>query len=218
MSLTEQLATMRAGAKDRIAPDTLHTMRDAMLGLKASGIEDRSLIPGDAAPAFNLPNAKGETVSSGDLLAKGPLVISFYRGGWCPYCNAELRALQQALPELSRLGASLVAVSPETPDHSLSTSEKNELAFEVLSDLGNQTARAFGLVFTLPDALRPIYEKFGIDLEASNGDDTFQLPVPATFVIDRAGIVRRAFVDADHTQRLDPVDVVAALKAIAAGD
>jgi peroxiredoxin len=100
----------------------------------------------------------------------------------------------------------------------LSTTEKNELTFEVLSDKGNQVARAFGLVFALPDALRPVYEKLGIDLNAANGDDTFELPVPATFVIDGDGVVRHAFVDADYTQRLDPVEVVTALREIAADD
>jgi peroxiredoxin len=216
MSLTEKLAAMRAGAKERLAPETFQTMRSAIQSLKDSGIEDRGLKPGSPAPAFALPNARGETVSSGDMLKDGAIVISFYRGGWCPYCNAELRALQEKLPEITDLGASLVAVSPETPDHSLSTAEKNELTFEVLSDRGNRLARDFGLVFTLPDALRPIYEKLGIDLAATNGDETFELPVPATFVIDGKGVVRHAFVDADYTQRLDPVEVVNALRKVAA--
>lgn len=218
MSLTEKLAAMRAGAKERLEPEVFQTMRAATQGLKDSGIEDRSLKPGYRAPAFALPNARGETVASADQLKNGPLVVSFYRGGWCPYCNAELRALQDKLPEITNLGASLIAVSPETPDKSLSTAEKNELSFEVLSDKGNQVARAFGLEFALPEALRPVYEKLGIDLNAANGDDTFELPVPATFVIDSDGVVRHAFVDADYTQRLDPVEVVTALREIAADD
>lgn len=218
MSLTEKLAAMRAGAKERLAPETFQTMRAATQGLKDSGIEDRSLKPGSRAPAFALPNARGETVASTGQLKNGPMVVSFYRGGWCPYCNAELRALQEKLPEIADLGASLVAVSPETPDNTLSTAEKNELTFEVLSDKGNQVARAFGLEFALPEALRPVYEKLGIDLNAANGDATFELPVPATFVIDSDGVVRHAFVDADYTQRLDPVEVVTALREIAADD
>lgn len=218
MSLTEKLAAMRAGAKERIPPETFQTMRAATQGLKDSGIEDRSLKAGSRAPAFALPNAHGETVSSTDVLKNGAMVVSFYRGGWCPYCNTELRALQETLPEITDLGAALVAISPETPDNALSTAEKNALTFEVLSDHGNRVAREFGLVFTLPDALRPIYEKFGNDLAAVNGDDSFELPVPATFVIDGQGVIRHAFVDADYTQRLDPVEVVAALRAIAADD
>jgi len=218
MSLTDKLAAMRAGAKERIPAETLQTMRAATQGLKDAGIDDRSPKPGDAAPDFALPNARGDTVSSDAMRARGPMVVSFYRGGWCPYCNAELRALQEKLPEITDLGASLVAVSPEVPDKTLSTTEKNELSFEVLSDQGNRVARNFGLVFTLPDTLRPIYEKFGIDLAATNGDDSFELPVPATFVIDGKGVVRHAFVDADYTQRLDPVEVVAALREIADDD
>jgi len=187
-------------------------MRQATRNLAASGIVGESVGAGDRAPRFSLPNAKGETVSSADLLAKGPLVVSFYRGGWCPYCNVELKALQERLPEIADLGASLVAVSPETPDHSLATAEVNALAFEVLSDRGNGVARAFGLVFELGDELKPIYEKLGIDLIKRNGDDSYELPLPATYVIAADGTVQMAFVDADYTRRLDPEEVIAALR------
>jgi len=122
--------------------------------------------------------------------------------------------LQRTLPEIEALGAQLVTVSPQLPDNSLSTAEKLDLTFEVLSDVGNRVAREFGLVFTLPEEMRSIYQDFGIDLPAANGDESFELPMPATYVIDKSGIVRLAFVDIDYTRRLDPDDIIDALKKL----
>jgi len=122
--------------------------------------------------------------------------------------------LQLALPRIKELGASLVAVSPQTPDNSVSTAEKMKLTFEVLSDVGNHVARRFGLVFVLPEELRPIYAGFGIDIPAADGDDTFELPIPATYIIDHDRKIRMAFVDADYTQRVDPETVLSALKQV----
>jgi len=126
--------------------------------------------------------------------------------------------LQLELPRLEALGASLVAVSPQTPDNSLSTAERMKLTFEVLSDAGNRVARQFGIVFTLPEELRPIYAGFGIDIPITNGDDTFELPIPATYVIDRDRKIRMAFVDADYTHRVDPEIVLSALKEVRVRD
>lgn len=212
MSFAGELARMREGAASRIAPETLATIHKGITDLISSGIAEKSLKEGDSAPDFALPNATGGTVRLADLRAKGPVVISFYRGGWCPYCNLELKALQQRLPEIAELGASLVAVSPETPDHSLTTAEKHALGFDVLSDEGNAVARRFGLVFEIDDDIKPIYENFGIDLERQNGDGSWQLPIPATYVIDADGSVRKAYANADYTDRLDPADVVATLR------
>jgi peroxiredoxin len=122
--------------------------------------------------------------------------------------------LQRTLPEIEALGAQLVTVSPQLPDNSLSTAEKLDLTFEVLSDVGNRVAREFGLVFTLPEEMRSIYQDFGIDLPGANGDESFELPMPATYVIDKSGIVRLAFVDIDYTRRLDPEDIIDALKKL----
>lgn len=171
---------------------------------------------GDEAPDFTLPDATGRPVTLSNLLDAGPTVLSFYRGGWCPYCNIELRALQAALPDIRQLRGLLLAVSPQTPDASLSTQEKNELEFPVLSDVGNQTAREFGLVFTLPEPLRPIYEDFGIDVPADNGDESFELPTPATYVIDRNRAIRYAFVNADYRQRAEPAEVLGVLRSLGA--
>ncbi|MEM9449042.1 MAG: peroxiredoxin-like family protein [Cyanobacteria bacterium P01_E01_bin.6] len=213
-TLTEQLADTKAAFSSRISAELRQVMGQATADLQSSGIIDRSINVGDRLPTIELPNAAGDTIRIQNLLANGPVVIAFYRGQWCPYCNLELRALQQYLPEFKAAGATLVAISPQTPDNSLSTTEKNELEYEVLSDVGNVVARELGLVFTLPDALRPIYANFGIDLPAHNGDRTFELPVPATYVVAPSGEIVYAFADADYTRRAEPNDILAALKAL----
>ena len=212
MSLKDELDKLRAASAQKFPPETLAVMQGATKDLIASGIAEQSASEGSAAPDFSLPNAHGEPVASGALWEDGPAVVSFYRGGWCPYCNIELKALQDRLPEIEALGARLVAITPETPDKALSTQEKNEIGFDVLSDDGNRVASAFGLTFRLPDAVNQLYKGFGIDLEASNGEASQTLPVPATFVIGKGGKVLKAFVDADYTRRAEPDEVIAALK------
>ena len=212
MPLKDELNKLRAVSAQKFPPETLAVMQGATKDLIASGIAEQSASEGSAAPDFSLPNAHGEPVASEAPWGEGPAVVSFYRGGWCPYCNIELKALQDRLPEIEALGARLVAITPETPDNALSTQEKNEIGFDVLSDDGNRVASAFGLTFRLPDAVNDIYKGFGIDLEASNGEGSQTLPVPATFVIGKGGTVLKAFVDADYTQRLEPEEIIEALK------
>jgi len=213
MNLTQELNEFKAKFKASQPEEIKSVMATATTDLIESKLAENSLGKGDKIPNFSLPNAVGEQVSLDSLLAKGAVVISFYRGGWCPYCNMELRALQQALPEIKDKGATLVAISPETPDSSLSTKEKNELSFEVLSDRNNQLAKKLGLVFTLPESLRPIYNNFGIDIPAYNGDSSFELPLPATYVVATDGTVIYSFADADYTKRLDPKEIITALEA-----
>ena len=214
MSLTDTLAQQQADIVAQLPQEVRDSMSTATANLASSGILEAAISTGATAPDFTLPNATGATVQLSQLLSQGPVVLSFYRGQWCPYCNLELRALQQALPDITAAGATLVAVSPQTPDNSLSTVEKNELTFEVLSDVGNRVAQDYGLVFQLPENLRPIYAGFGIDVPAHNGDDTFHLPIAATYVIATDGTVTHAFVDADYTKRLDPSEIQAALQAL----
>lgn len=214
MNLTEELNQLKQQIQQQLPDDVKATMSQVAKDLVNSAIADRAVNVGDTAPNFTLPNAVGETVALQDLLQSGPVVISFYRGGWCPYCNLELRALQQALPQIRELGATLVTISPQTPDNSLSTAEKHNLEFEVLSDVGNQVAKQYRLVFELPESLRPIYEQMGIDLPAYNGDESFELPIPATYVVNADGTMARAFVDADYKNRLDPQEIVAALRGL----
>jgi peroxiredoxin len=155
-------------------------------------------------PAFNLPSATGAKVSSNELLAKGPLLITFYRGNWCPFCNLALRALQQRLPEIRAKGVELVAISPELPDSSLSTQEKNELEFAVLSDARNKLARELGIVWKQPDSLRPLFKQFDHDLVKQNGDDSLEVPLPAAFLVGQDGVVRNVYIESDYRKRLEP--------------
>jgi len=190
-------------------------MTQADLDLSASGILDRALKAGDRAPHFTLPHSTGGVMSLAGAIKNGPVVLSFYRGGWCPYCNLELRALQKALPDFTALGTSLIAVSPQTPDQSLSTAEKNNLAFAVLSDTSSSIAKAYGIAFNLAEELRPIYTKFGQALPDRNGDGSWVLRLPATYVIDRDGIIAFAYVDVDFRNRLEPATITATLAALA---
>lgn len=144
------------------------------------------------------------------------MIVTFYRGGWCPYCNLELRAYQQALPAIRAAGAELVAVSFERPDHALSTAEKNDLAFTVLSDTGGALASALGIRFTLSDTVRPFYEKAGHALPERNGDGSWALPMPATFVVERGGRIRAAFIEPDYRRRVDPRAALDMLSPMAA--
>ncbi len=214
VKLKEQIDAYDAQKEKTVPAEILTVMSNATDTLKSTQIEDTAIKSGAQAPAFTLPNHLGESRALSTLLESGPVVLSFYRGGWCPYCNLELAALQRALQEIQSIGATLVAISPEIPDNSLSTRDKNGLAFDVLYDKGNKVAESYGLVFELSETLRPIYDKFGIDIPAYNGDKTFQLPIPATYVIDNEGIVQFHFADADYTKRLEPDDVVKALKAL----
>ncbi len=214
MNLTQELKEFKAKFKASQPEEIKSVMATATTDLIESKIAEKSLGKGGKMPDFSLPNAVGDRVTLDSLLAKGAVVISFYRGGWCPYCNMELRALQQALPEIEAKGATLVAISPETPDTSLSTKEKNELSFEVLSDGNNELAKQLGLVFTLPESLRPIYQNFGIDIPAHNGDSTFELPLPATYVVAADGTVVYSFAHADYTRRLDPAEIISALDTL----
>lgn len=213
-SLAQQLREQNEANRERIPAETLAVMDQATAEVASSGIAGSSLGVGAEVPDFELPDATGTKVSLSSLLAEGPVVLAFYRGGWCPYCSTELRALQARLPEITGVGATLVAVSPQTPDASLSSAEKLELAFPVLSDAGNAVAESFGLVFTLSEALREVYAGFGIDLPAANGDDTFRLPIPATYVIRADGTVAWRFADPDYTKRAEPDEVIAALEAL----
>jgi peroxiredoxin len=210
-SLAEQLVAYQAGFKQRVAPERTAMMEAATANLRATGIEQQALQVGARAPELTLPDALNQPVSLSALWQAGPLVLIFYRGGWCPYCNLELRAWQQHLPALEHLGAQLVAVSPQTPDNSLSTAETNELAFSVLSDSALQAATAFGIAFELPAELIELYSRVGNDLPVLHGNGRWVLPLPATYVIDRDGRVVYAHIEADYRERAEPSHVLAAV-------
>lgn len=212
--LAEQLADFQADFQSKAPQDAQATMAAATEALEATGIANRALTVNDKAPDFELPDATGKSVRLSELLKQGPVVINFYRGEWCPYCNLELRAFQNLLPEFKQANATLVAISPELPDHSLSVTEKHSLEFAVLSDVGNKVSRQYGLVFTLDASLQPLYKGFGIDIPTSNGDDSYELPLPATYVIDQSGRIRYGFAEADYTQRAEPQDALAVVNEL----
>ena len=214
MSLFEQIQELQREFMKQVPEEVAKVMQGATERLVQSGIEQRCLKVGEKISPFTLPNATGEMISSETLLAHGPLVIDFYRGGWCPYCNLELKALQDALADIEEQGAQLVAISPNIPDESLNSIEKHALAYEVLSDIKNNVARQFGLVYVLDERLQGIYKEFGIDIPAMNNDESYEIPIPATYVIDKEGIVVSAFAEADYTKREEPSKVIETLKKI----
>ncbi|SAK49183.1 AhpC/TSA family protein [Caballeronia pedi] len=221
MSLQAKLAAFKknfeAGGPPYNAPEWIHEpMHRATNELIASGAANRAKKVGDVAPTFILQDADGNTVSSTELLTKGALVISFYRGVWCPYCNIELQSLQEALPTIRELGGNLVAISPQTAPNSRRSARENKLDFPILSDPGNEVAAAFGLRFTLPDYLVDLYKNvFKNDLQVVNGDPSWTLPMPARYVIGKNGDVVYADVNPDYTTRPDPEELLPALRKLA---
>jgi peroxiredoxin len=214
MSSTSELTRQLEEFSGNIPAPVAEQIAASMGEVDSSGVAP-GLAVGEAAPNFTLPNALGESVSLADALAKGPVVLTFYRGEWCPFCNLELRALQAALPRFEGLGASVIAISPQSPDHSLSVKEKAELSFEVLSDARQEVIRAYKVQFTVPAAIKDLHlSVFQNDLSTHTADGSWDLPVPATFVIDQAGVVRAAGVSADWRVRMDPDDIEAALAAL----
>jgi peroxiredoxin len=214
MGLEQDLAEYRAQFA-KTAPAGRAALYQAKVEeLRAAFPLDQALAVGNEAPDFTLNNLHGEPVALAQMLREGPAIVTFYRGGWCPYCNIQLRAYQNALPEITALGARLIAISPQRPDASLSTAEKNGLKFAVLSDIGNKVARAFGLVYALPEELREALWSNGKALPDINGDESWELPLPATFVIAQDRRVKLAFVEIDYRTRLAPERIVAALGEI----
>ena len=213
--LAGQLTSLHQAILAQVPASAAKTFDRSVELVDRAGVLRQATSVGDQAPAFTLPAVDGRAVSLHGLLAEGPVVVVFYRGGWCPYCNLQLRALQAVMPQIEAAGGRLVAISPQTPDESLSTQQKAGLGFDVLSDVGSAVSRRYGLVHTVDGDTREVLRQFGNDLERINGTDTWELPVPATFVIDRNGKVVLAHAEADYRRRVEPVAVVTALQGIA---
>ena len=221
MALQDRLDAFKAEFRSGRPPynatrERIEIMNRATAELIASGQAQRARKAGDAAPEFVLRDADGREVSSRDLLARGPLVVSFYRGVWCPYCNMELQALQEALPEIEARGAGLVAVSPQTAPNSRKSQRDNKLTFPILSDVKSEVAHAFGIRFALPDYLVALYKSFRNDLPAFNDDPAWVLPMPARYVIGTDGVIAYAEVNPDYTQRPDPSELLPVLDRLLA--
>ena len=207
----KELEEFQENVAKRFPADRLKLYEDGVVEVKKMGVVEKALKVGDKAPDFELPDADGKPVRLSSLLQEGPVVVTWYRGAWCPYCNIALRGFQKEMAAIKAEGASLVAISPQTPDNSAKTATDDHLDFAVLSDKGNKAAHAFGVAYKLPPSLAgPMKDR----LQTFNGDDSGELPLGATYVIDRDNIIRYAFVDGDYRKRAEPSAVVAALKVL----
>jgi len=221
MALQDRLDAFKAdfvGGKLAFKPtkERLAAMERATAELIESGKARRAKKAGDAAPLFALNDPEGNPVASRELLARGPLVISFYRGVWCPYCNLELQALQASLADITARGASLIAISPQTGANSRKSQRDNKLAFPILSDVRSEVADAFGISFALPDYLVEVYKTFGNNLPVINDDPAWVLPMPARYVIGTDGIIAYSEVNPDYAQRPDPSELLPVLDRLRA--
>lgn len=211
--LSEKLNERKSNFEKKADDEVKRIYAEGIQAIVDAGVLDNALNVGDKAPDFTLKNATGDDISLYDRLDEGPVVLVWYRGGWCPYCNITLQRLQSELPNFEKHNASLIALTPEVPDSSLSTTEKNDLQFDVLSDEGQKVSEEYGVVFQLTDEVAARYEKsFG--LTEYNNDDSKKLPLAATYVIDTNGIITYAFLDADYRNRAEPKDIIEALEKL----
>jgi len=214
--LQDQLDARRDAFLEKASPEIIQSQEKALAELQASGLTDQALNVGDEAPDFTLGDPGGKQVQLSDLLKEGPVVLTWYRGSWCPYCNIALASLTKHNDDFQKLGATLVALTPELPDTTAETVKEQGLPFEVLSDLDHQVAVQYGLVFKLNDDTRARYaEKFQL-VERSGEKAADRLPLPATYVIGTDGVIRYAFLDADYRRRAEPEDIIAVLKKLQA--
>jgi peroxiredoxin len=217
MTLQSKLDALKIEFETKMAPPpVVEALHRAVAELIASGAPGRALKAGDVAPVFLLPDPDGKLVSSTELLLKGPLVLTFYRGVWCPYCNFDLQAMEEARQEIEGLGATLVAVSQQTAANSRKSQRDNKLGFPILGDKGGDVAAAFGVRWDVPEYLQSIHKAVGADITVFNGEDSWTLPMPARYVIGQDGIIQYAEVNADYTQRPEPSEVFPTLERLRA--
>lgn len=216
-TLQDSLDQKKAAFERKASEEKKRIYAEGIESVAKSGITSSALQVGDRAVDFKLKNAKGETVQLYSELKKGPVVLTWYRGGWCPYCNITLHYLQMELPNFKQEGANLIALTPEKPDSSLSTIEKNDLEFEVLSDLNNTIAKRYGIVFKLTPEVAEAYQN-AFDLHAYNDSQSDELPMAATYVIDTDGVITYAFLHEDYRNRAEPKEILKALQKLNAKD
>lgn len=206
-------AKIEAGRKAK--PEFMKGVDEVIAKAKAFKEGQNALKVGDKAPDFTLPNAKGASISLNKLLNKGPVVVTFYRGDWCPYCNLQLRALQAKLNQIHELGANLVAISPQVPDGSLTESEISKMEFIVLSDQNANVASKYGVAWEVPEFLMEHMRiDRGLDLETINNGNANILPIPGTFIIGQDGDVKWNYVNVDYRTRSEPDEIIEALKKL----
>ncbi|WP_055443351.1 peroxiredoxin-like family protein [Lacinutrix himadriensis] len=211
--LQDVLSAKQAGWEAKATDAQKAMTTENLQAIIETHFKDNAINVGDKGIGFTLKNALGACTNLQEIVDKGPVILTWYRGGWCPYCNITLQYLQNSLPEFKKYGANLLALTPELPDKSLSTIEKHSLQFEVLSDVGNKVAKQYGLSFKLTDALAEVY-KNGVGLQNYNGDDSSELPITATYIIDTKGIIQYAFLDADYRKRASISEIIEVLKTL----
>ena len=215
MSLQDKLDAFKAEFEGKKAPpEVVAVFHKSTAELIASGQAARTLKVGDRAPVFRLPDSEGTTVASAELLTNGPLVVTFYRGAWCPYCNMDLQAIEASALQIRSLGASLVAISPQTQASSTKSQRDNALSFPILSDHGGEIAAAFGLRWRVQDELKAVMTAFKVDLATFNGEPSWTLPMPARYVIAEDGVIAYSEVNPDYTRRPDPSELLPTLRRL----
>lgn len=206
-SLEEQLNSFKKEWSANVTQEVTTTFQNGIDSLVEKNIVSGAIKKGDYAPNFYLQNHLGEMVTLMEILKKNRVILTWYRGGWCPYCNLTLRALQNLLPEFEAQNAQLIALTPEIPDHSLTTKEKNELTFTVLTDVNNEVAKEYNLVFKVSPEVNTFYKKFH-DLIEFNGGSGDELPLTATYIIEQNGEISYSFIDVDYRKRAEPSEIL----------
>ena len=201
--LATQIQQFNIELAAQVPQEVLEAFGKSIEDLKTKNIEEKSIKIGETITNFSLKNAKNEVVNSSDILKNGKMIIAFYRGSWCPYCNLELKTLQEKISEFKEKNATLVAISPQSPDNSLTVIEKHHLTFEVLTDKDNVFAKQLGIVFELQDFVLPYYHALGIDLSSFNENADNSLPIPAVFVVNESSKIIYKFADANYMNRID---------------
>ena len=217
MTLTNSLNELREEGASRLSDEMRVLFRQSMQDIAALNIVSSSLKKGDSAPEFELFSASEKKISLSTLLRDGPVVISFYRGAWCRYCNQELISLQENLDEVNALKSSLLGISPQLPSFTREMVKETKITYELLHDKKNAVAKQFGVAYSFPDSTRELHERLEVDVLSFTGDDEPELPIPATFIVDQDRIIRFAFVDSDYTRRADPIDIITVLRRIQDG-
>jgi peroxiredoxin len=211
-SLREQFAE-RKELVAKYVPAEIQAIHSRVIAeLQQQRIAESAHAAGAKAPAFELTDHNGKLVSSTELLNKGRVIICVFRGRWCPFCVGQLEAMNQLMPEIRAAGTSLIAISPQTVQQSFFMADQHKLRFSLLSDVGNEVARKFGLVYRVPEFQQAVYRRAFINLPLANGDESWELPIPATYIIDRDGAVLSASCNPDYMKRPEPVEILATVK------
>lgn len=212
--LREILAERKELIGEYVLPETQAIHARATAELKEKRLAAKILPVCAKASEFALQDHGGKVVSSSDLLAKGRLVLCFIRGRWCPFCVGQMEAMNVVVPDIERVGATLIAISPQTVKQSFFMHDQHKLCFPLLSDAGNQVARQFGLTYRVPESQEAVYRRAFVNLPFTNGDESWELPIPATYILDRDGTILFASANEDYTERPEPSDIVSVLKRL----